>query len=75
MDYIIFFISVVGIIIISYIMDNKQFLDYEKSMKTQLKIVIIKDNVDYVEKKQIINKVMTGNYNNILEIVDNVRIN
>lgn len=75
MDYIIFLISVIGIISICYIMDNYRYLYYEVNNKSDLKIILTKENVDYVEKKEIINKVMTGDYETILDIVDNMRIN
>lgn len=75
MDYIIFLISVIGIISICYIMDNYRYLYYEVNNKSDLKIILNKENVDYVEKKEIINKVMTGDYETILDIVDNMRIN
>ncbi|MBO5476967.1 MAG: hypothetical protein J6A15_04380 [Clostridia bacterium] len=75
MDYIIFCISVIGILCICYIMDNNCFLYSEMKNKSDLKIILTKENVDYSQKKEIINKVMTGDYDNILDIVDNMRIN
>lgn len=75
MDYIIFFISVIGIFTICYIMDNYNFIYKEYETKNDLKIVLTKENVNYAEKKEIINKVMSGEYNNVLDIVDNMRIN
>lgn len=75
MDYIIFFISVIGIFTICYIMDNYNFIYREIEHKSDLKIILTKENVNYTEKKEIINKVMSGEYNNILDIMDNMRIN
>lgn len=75
MDYIIFFISIIGIFTICYIMENYNFIYKEFNYKSDLKIVLTKENVNYAEKKEIINKVMNGEYNNILDIMDNMRIN
>lgn len=75
MNYIIFLISIIGIFCICFLMNNYYFLYEEKNNKSELKITLVKENVDYVEKKEIINKIMCGDYNAILDIVDNVRIN
>lgn len=75
MDYIIFFISIIGIFTICYIMDNYNFIYREIEQKSDLKIILTKENVNYTEKKEIINKVMTGDYNNVLDVMDNMRIN
>lgn len=75
MDYIIFFISIIGIFTICYIMDNYNFIYREIEHKSDLKIILTKENVNYTEKKEIINKVMAGEYNNVLDVVDNMRIN
>ena len=56
-------------------MDNYNFIYKEYESKNDLKIVLTKENVNYTEKKEIINKVMSGEYNNVLDIVDNMRIN
>ena len=40
-----------------------------------MQIILTKECVDYEEKKEIIDRIMCGNYENILDIVDNMRIN
>lgn len=75
MSYIIFCISVIGIFCICFTMNNYCYLCEEKNCKSELKIILTKENVDYDEKKEIINKVMNGDYEEILDIVDNIRIN
>ena len=46
-------------------MDNYNFIYREIEHKSDLKIILTKENVNYTEKKEIINKVMSGEYNNI----------
>ncbi len=75
MDYIIFVISVIGIWCICFVMENYWFLNYEKKEKNKVQIILTKENVDYDDKKEFIDKVMCGNYENIMDIVDNMRIN
>lgn len=75
MDYIIFVISVIGIWCICFVMENYWFLNYEKEERNKVQIILTKDNVDYDDKKEFIEKVMCGNYENIMDIVDNMRIN
>ena len=75
MDYIIFVISVIGIWCICFMMENYWYLNYEKKEKNKVQIVLTKNNVDYEDKKAFIEKIMCGNYENIMDIVDNMRIN
>lgn len=75
MEYIIFVISVIGIWCICFIMENYWYLNYEKKEKNKVQIVLTKNNVDYEDKKAFIEKIMCGNYENIMDIVDNMRIN
>ena len=75
MEYIIFVISVIGIWCICFMMENYWYLNYEKKEKNEVQIVLTKNNVDYEDKKAFIEKIMCGNYENIMDIVDNMRIN
>ncbi len=75
MEYIIFVISVIGIWCICFMMENYWYLNYEKKEKNKVQIVLTKNNVDYEDKKAFIEKIMCGNYENIMDIVDNMRIN
>ena len=75
MEYIIFVISVIGIWCICFMMENYWYLNYEKKEKNNVQIVLTKNNVDYEDKKAFIEKIMCGNYENIMDIVDNMRIN
>ncbi len=75
MSYIIFCISVIGIFCIFYTMDNYWYLYEERNTKGSIKIILTKENVDYVEKKALIQKIMCGEYTHILDIVDNMKIN
>lgn len=75
MEYIIFVISIIGIWCICFIMENYWYLNYEKKEKNKVQIVLTKNNVDYEDKKAFIEKIMCGNYENIMDIVDNMRIN
>ena len=75
MEYIIFVISVIGIWCICFIMENYWYLNYEKKEKNKVQIVLTKNNVDYEDKKAFIENIMCGNYENIMDIVDNMRIN
>ena len=50
-------------------------LFYEKKNKNTVQIILTKEYADYEEKKEIIDNIMCGNYENVLDIVDNVRIN
>ena len=78
MSYIIFIVSVIGIWCISsaycrrwhtrYISD---FLPRQASFPMGINI----SKRHYEEKKEIIDRIMCGNYENILDIVDNMRIN
>jgi hypothetical protein len=56
-------------------MENYWYLGYEKKSKNEIKIVLTKEYANYDEKKELIDKIMCGNYENILDIVDNMRIN
>ena len=56
-------------------MHNCCFIDKEKESKGELKIILTKENVDFDEKKEIINKIMNGEFEDILDVVDNMRIN
>ena len=75
MEYIIFVISVIGIWCICFMMENYWYLNYEKKEKNKVQIVLTKNNVDYEDKKAFIEKIMCGNYENIMDVVDNMRIN
>lgn len=75
MSYIIFCISIIGLFCICFTMNNYWYLYEERTNKGELKIIITKENVDYEEKKEIINKIMYGEYEELLDIVDNIRIN
>lgn len=75
MEYIIFVISVIGIWCICFMMENYWYLNYEKKEKNKVQIVLTKNNVEYEDKKAFIEKIMCGNYENIMDIVDNMRIN
>ena len=75
MSYIIFCISVICIVAICFTMHNCCFIDKEKESKGELKIILTKENVDFDEKKEIINKIMNGEFEDILDVVDNMRIN
>lgn len=75
MEYIIFVISVIGIWCICFMMENYWYLNYEKKEKNKVQIVLTKNNVDYEDKKAFIENIMCGNYENIMDIVDNMRIN
>ena len=75
MSYIIFIVSVIGIWCIFFTIENNWYLDYEKKGKDTMQIILKKECVDYEEKKEIIDRIMCGNYENILDIVDNMRIN
>lgn len=75
MEYIIFLVSIIGICCICFTMDNYWYLNYERKCKNNVQIIITKENVDYEDKRKLISDIMCGNYENILDIVDNVRIN
>ena len=75
MEYIIFVISVIGIWCICFMMENYWYLNYEKKEKNKDQIVLTKNNVNFKDKKAFIEKIMCGNYENIMDIVDNMRIN
>ena len=75
MSYIIFCISVIGIFCICFTVNNCWYLNEEKRNKGKIQIILTKENVDYVEKKELISKIMCGDYEQILDIVDYMRIN
>lgn len=75
MSYIIFLISIIGICCVCFTMENYWYLSYEKKNKNTVQIILTKEYADYEEKKEIIDNIMCGNYENVLDIVDNVRIN
>ncbi len=75
MSYIIFCISVIGIVAICFTMHNYCFICQEKKNKGELNIILTKEDVDFDEKKEIINKIMNGEFEDILDVVDNMRIN
>lgn len=75
MSYIIFLVSIIGICCIFFTMENSWYLNYEKKSKNTVQIILTKEYVDYEDKKEIIDKVMCGDYENILDVVDNMRIN
>lgn len=75
MSYIIFLVSIIGICCIFFTVENSWYLNYERKDKNTVQIVLTKEYVDYDDKKELIEKIMCGNYENILEIVDNMRIN
>ena len=49
--------------------------DGKKKNKNTVQIILTKEYVDYDEKKEIIDRIMCGNYENVLDVVDNMRIN
>lgn len=75
MSYIIFLVSVIGICCVFFTMENSWYLNYEKKNKNTVQIILTKEYVDYYEKKEIIDRIMCGNYENVLDVVDNMRIN
>ncbi len=75
MNCIIFIISVIGIFSICYVVNNYGIIINQKRCKEDVKITLKINNVDYVERKEIISKIMCGNYENLLDIVDNIQIN
>ena len=75
MGYIIFLVSVIGICCVFFTMENSWYLNYEKKNKNTVQIILTKEYVDYDEKKEIIDRIMCGNYENVLDVVDNMRIN
>ncbi len=75
MNCIIFIISVIGIFSICYVVNNYGIIINQKKYKEDVKITLKINNVDYVERKEIISKIMCGNYENLLDIVDNIQIN
>ena len=75
MSYIIFLVSVIGICCVFFTMENSWYLNYEKKNKNTVQIILTKEYVDYDEKKEIIDRIMCANYENVLDVVDNMRIN
>ena len=75
MSYIIFLFSVIVICCVFFTMENCWYLNYEKKNKNTVQIILTKEYVDYDEKKEIIDRIMCGNYENVLDVVDNMRIN
>lgn len=70
MNFAIFCISLIGIVCICYIVANKE----EIMDNNKLEITLTKYNVNESEKDDIIVKIKSGDYENILDIVDNVDI-
>lgn len=77
MNFIIFVISIIGIMCIFFTVNNVKYInyDFEKKNKDKLEIILTCYDVDNVEKDNIVNDILTGNYEDILDIVDNIRIN
>ena len=46
-------------------MENSWYLNYEKNNKNTVQIILTKEYVDYDEKKEIIDRIMCGNYENV----------
>ncbi len=73
MNFFIFIISLVGLCIVFFIINN---IDVMKDRENQnLVITLTKYNVDSVDKDEIISRIKSGDYANICDIVDNIRIN
>ncbi len=75
MNIAIFLVSIIGIIVICYTINNYSLIYTENSNNECVKIVLYKYNVDYVNRKELISKIMNGNYNKILDVVDKIQIN
>lgn len=75
MNCIICIISIFGIFCICYMVNNYNIIIAQNSYREDMKIILRINNVDYVERKEIISKIMCGNYENLLDIVDNIQIN
>ncbi len=77
MNFIIFIISIIGIMCICFTVNNVKYINYDlaERNKDNLQIILTCYDVDNVEKDNIVNDILTGNYNDILDIVDNIRIN
>lgn len=73
MDFFIFIISLVGLCIVFYILNNTDVVKDKENR--DLVITLTKYNVDSVNKDEIISKIKSGDYTNICDIVDNIRIN
>lgn len=76
MNFVIFIISLIGICCIVYTITNYDNIkNEENNTKYKLSIVLNVDNVDYYSRKIIIEKILCGNYENLMDIVDNIQIN
>lgn len=75
MNFVIFVISIFGIYCVCFLLNNSNVISQEKKFKGSVKITLNIYNVDYVQRKELISKLMCGNYENLLEIVDNIQIN
>lgn len=72
LSYIIFLVSSIGIWSICYTL-----LNYNEvyNTKDNLTIILTKYDVDNVERKEIISKLYSKDFDEFLNIMDNVRIN
>lgn len=77
MNFIIFIISIIGIMCICFTVNNVKYINCDciEKKENRLEIVLTCYNVDNVKKDDVISDILTGNYNDILDIVDNIRIN
>ncbi len=75
MDFLIFIISLVGICIVFFTINNIDEIKIKDRENRDLVITLTKYNVDSVNKDDIISRINSGDYTNICDIVDNIRIN
>lgn len=75
MNFIIFILSIIGIMCICFTVNNVKYINNDYDDKNKLEIVLTCYGVDATKKEKIVNDIMTGNYNDLLDIVDNIRIN
>lgn len=75
MNFIIFILSIIGIMCICFTVNNVKYINNDYDDKNKLEIVLTCYGVDATKKEEIVNDIMTGNYNDLLDIVDNIRIN
>ena len=70
MNFVIFIISLIGICCIVYTITNYDNVKIEENnTKYKLSIVLNVDNVDYYSRKIIIEKILCGNYENLMDFV------
>ncbi len=75
MDFFIFIISLVGLYIVFFTINNIDEIKMKDRENRDLVITLTKYNVDNVNKDEIISRIKSGDYSNICDIVDNIRIN